>query len=204
MRVRVENRVDAPEVVPQRLRPQVRRRVHEHAAARRRSSSAMDGRDRASRGSVDRHTPQSQPIIGTPCDVPVPRKRTRTDVECNIAPVKPARGPPARRPRVTRRRGPPPRGARRPRVRAPRPHHGDAAIARAAVPGTASRRRSRCGPFLLEETYEALDAIDRGDLDELGGELGDVLFQCVFQAQIAAEAGRFDIADVHAVHHRQS
>lgn len=48
-------------------------------------------------------------------------------------------------------------------------------------------------PFLLEETYEALDAIDRGDLDELGGELGDVLFQCVFQAQIAAETGRFDI-----------
>ena len=50
-------------------------------------------------------------------------------------------------------------------------------------------------PFLLEETYEALDAIDRGDLDELGGELGDVLFQCVFQAQIAAEAGRFEITD---------
>ena len=50
-------------------------------------------------------------------------------------------------------------------------------------------------PFLLEETYEALDAIDRGDLDALRGELGDVLFQCVFQAQIAAEAGRFDIAD---------
>jgi MazG family protein len=48
-------------------------------------------------------------------------------------------------------------------------------------------------PFLLEETYEALDAIDRGDLDGLGTELGDVLFQCVFQAQIAAEAGRFDI-----------
>jgi MazG family protein len=50
-------------------------------------------------------------------------------------------------------------------------------------------------PFLLEETYEALDAIDRGDLDELGGELGDVLFQCVFQAQITAEAGGFEIAD---------
>ena len=50
-------------------------------------------------------------------------------------------------------------------------------------------------PFLLEETYEALDAIDRGDYDELKGELGDVLFQCVFQSQIAAEFGRFDIAD---------
>jgi MazG family protein len=50
-------------------------------------------------------------------------------------------------------------------------------------------------PFLLEETYEALEAIDRGDLDALRGELGDVLFQCVFHAQIAAEAGRFEIAD---------
>jgi uncharacterized protein YabN with tetrapyrrole methylase and pyrophosphatase domain len=50
-------------------------------------------------------------------------------------------------------------------------------------------------PFLLEETYEALEALDRGDLDALPGELGDVLFQVVFHAQIAAEAGRFDMAD---------
>ena len=48
-------------------------------------------------------------------------------------------------------------------------------------------------PFLLEETYEALEALDRNDLDGLAGELGDVLFQCVFHAQIAAEARRFDI-----------
>lgn len=50
-------------------------------------------------------------------------------------------------------------------------------------------------PFLLEETYEALDALDRGDHDALRDELGDVLFQCVFQAQIAAEARRFEIAE---------
>lgn len=50
-------------------------------------------------------------------------------------------------------------------------------------------------PFLLEETYEAIEAIDRGDMDDLRGELGDVMFQCVFQAQLAAEAQRFDIAD---------
>jgi MazG family protein len=50
-------------------------------------------------------------------------------------------------------------------------------------------------PFLLEEAYEALDAIDRRDFDDLAGELGDVLFQCVFHAQLAAEAGRFEIAD---------
>jgi nucleoside triphosphate diphosphatase len=50
-------------------------------------------------------------------------------------------------------------------------------------------------PFLLEETYEAIDAIDRGDMAELEGELGDVVFQCVFQAQIAFESGHFEIAD---------
>jgi ATP diphosphatase len=50
-------------------------------------------------------------------------------------------------------------------------------------------------PFLLEETYEAIETIDRGDLNALAGELGDVLFQCVFQSQVAAEAGRFEIAD---------
>jgi MazG family protein len=49
--------------------------------------------------------------------------------------------------------------------------------------------------FLLEETYEALEVIDRGDLDALPGELGDVLFQVVFHAQIGAEAGRFELAD---------
>ncbi|HQX80897.1 MAG TPA: nucleoside triphosphate pyrophosphohydrolase [Vicinamibacterales bacterium] len=50
-------------------------------------------------------------------------------------------------------------------------------------------------PFLLEETYEALEVLDRGDLDALPGELGDVMFQCVFHSQIAAEAGRFEMAD---------
>ncbi len=48
---------------------------------------------------------------------------------------------------------------------------------------------------LVEETYEVLDAIDRGQLEDLPGELGDVLFQCVFHAQIAAEARRFELAD---------
>ena len=51
-------------------------------------------------------------------------------------------------------------------------------------------------PFLIEEAYEAVDAIDRGALDALPGELGDVLLQCVFHAQIAADAGTFDITDV--------
>ena len=51
-------------------------------------------------------------------------------------------------------------------------------------------------PFLLEESYEVLDAIDRGDTVALAGELGDVLLQCVFHAQIAVEQRRFTIADV--------
>jgi MazG family protein len=41
-----------------------------------------------------------------------------------------------------------------------------------------------------------MDAVDRGDADELCSELGDVLFQCVFHAQIATERRTFDIADV--------
>jgi MazG family protein len=50
-------------------------------------------------------------------------------------------------------------------------------------------------PFLLEETYEALDAIDREDRDDLREELGDLLFEVVFLARIAEEAGDFTVAD---------
>ncbi len=49
---------------------------------------------------------------------------------------------------------------------------------------------------LIEETYEAVDAIDAGDMDELRAELGDVLMQVVFHAQMAQERGDFDICDV--------
>jgi len=50
-------------------------------------------------------------------------------------------------------------------------------------------------PFVLQETYELLDALDRGDHDALKQELGDFLFEAVFLAQICAEEGRFTIAD---------
>jgi MazG family protein len=50
-------------------------------------------------------------------------------------------------------------------------------------------------PFVLEETYELLDALDRGDYAALEGELGDFLFEAVFLAQICEEEGRFSIAD---------
>jgi MazG family protein len=51
-------------------------------------------------------------------------------------------------------------------------------------------------PYLLEEAYETLDAIERDDADALRDELGDLLLQVVFHAQMAADAGRFDVAAV--------
>src|SRR5207237_8065984 len=50
-------------------------------------------------------------------------------------------------------------------------------------------------PFVLEETYEVLEAIDRGDHAALCEELGDFVFEAVFLAQLESEAGRFTIAD---------
>jgi len=50
-------------------------------------------------------------------------------------------------------------------------------------------------PFVLEETYEVLQAIDRHDHAELCDELGDFVFEAVFIAQLEAEAGHFTIAD---------
>jgi nucleoside triphosphate diphosphatase len=50
-------------------------------------------------------------------------------------------------------------------------------------------------PFVLEETYEVLDAIDRHDHEALREELGDFVFEAVFLAQLEAEAGHFAIAD---------
>jgi len=50
--------------------------------------------------------------------------------------------------------------------------------------------------YLIEEAYEVLEAIDAGRLDKLQEELGDVLLQVVFHAQVAVEAGEFDLARV--------
>ena len=50
--------------------------------------------------------------------------------------------------------------------------------------------------YMVEETYEALDALESRDWNEFAGELGDLLLQVVFHAELAAEAGRFDISDV--------
>jgi MazG family protein len=50
-------------------------------------------------------------------------------------------------------------------------------------------------PFLLQETYEVMDAIDRRDWNELAGELGDLLLQVVFFSQMGAEEELFTIED---------
>jgi len=55
-------------------------------------------------------------------------------------------------------------------------------------------------PYLLEESYEVMDAIDARDWPGLADELGDLLLQAVFFAQMAKEEGRFDISDsLHAI-----
>ena len=53
-------------------------------------------------------------------------------------------------------------------------------------------------PYTIEEAYEVADAIERGDLGSLKDELGDLLFQVVFHAQIAGESGQFDFEAVAA------
>ena len=51
-------------------------------------------------------------------------------------------------------------------------------------------------PYTIEEAYEVADAIERGDLEDLRDELGDLLLQVVFHARMAEEAGAFDLDDV--------
>ncbi|MDO6727437.1 nucleoside triphosphate pyrophosphohydrolase [Cognatishimia sp. 1_MG-2023] len=55
---------------------------------------------------------------------------------------------------------------------------------------------STIAPYTIEEAYEVADAIERSAWDELKGELGDLLFQSVFHAQMADERGLFNIDDV--------
>lgn len=63
-------------------------------------------------------------------------------------------------------------------------------------PWDREQTRESLKPYLLEETYEVLDAIEKDDLDLIVEELGDVLLQVVFHSQIAKEDGEFDINEV--------
>jgi MazG family protein len=77
-----------------------------------------------------------------------------------------------------------------------------ALIARLRAPGGCPWDREQTHaslkPMTIEEAYEVLEAIDEGTDGELAGELGDLLLQVVFHAQIATEEGRFTVADVIA------
>ncbi len=65
-------------------------------------------------------------------------------------------------------------------------------------PWDREQTRASLKPYLIEEAYEVLDAIDEGSRDHLIEELGDLLFQVVFHCQIANEQREFTMADVLA------
>jgi len=67
---------------------------------------------------------------------------------------------------------------------------------RASCPWDRSQTHQSLRTYLLEETYELLQTLDEGDVDALREELGDLMLQIVFHAEIAREGGHFDIADV--------
>lgn len=67
---------------------------------------------------------------------------------------------------------------------------------RAECPWDRAQSAASMRPYLLEETYEVLEALDRGDDGRLREELGDLLFQIYFHARLAEERGAFDIAAV--------
>ncbi len=65
-------------------------------------------------------------------------------------------------------------------------------------PWDKAQTRETLRPFLVEETYEVLDALESGDAGRLKDELGDLLFQVIYHARIAEERGEFDIEQVLA------
>lgn len=65
-------------------------------------------------------------------------------------------------------------------------------------PWDAGQTPESLAPYIIEEACEAVEAIETGEPDRVLDELGDLLLQVVFQAQIFAERGRFDFADVAA------
>src|SRR5437868_9617331 len=63
-------------------------------------------------------------------------------------------------------------------------------------PWDAEQTHESLRPYLLEETYEVLEALDASDDAELRDELGDLLLQVVFHSELAGERGAFAIGDV--------
>src|SRR6266498_5442171 len=63
-------------------------------------------------------------------------------------------------------------------------------------PWDREQTRESLKPFMVEEAYEVLEAIDEKNPDAIREELGDLLFQIVFHCQIAKELGEFDMSEV--------
>ena len=63
-------------------------------------------------------------------------------------------------------------------------------------PWDKEQTRESLKPFILEEAYELIEAIESGDPEKMKEELGDLLFQIVFQCQVAKERKEFEISDV--------
>ncbi len=63
-------------------------------------------------------------------------------------------------------------------------------------PWDREQTRESLTPYLVEETYEVLEAIDEGSPQKIKEELGDLLFQIVFHCQLAKERGEFSMEDV--------
>jgi tetrapyrrole methylase family protein / MazG family protein len=67
---------------------------------------------------------------------------------------------------------------------------------RASCPWDREQTHRTLVPYLIEETYEVVEAIEQNDQDALCEELGDLLLQIVFHAQLGSETGKFTVADV--------
>ncbi|HET9399829.1 MAG TPA: nucleoside triphosphate pyrophosphohydrolase [Candidatus Acidoferrales bacterium] len=69
-------------------------------------------------------------------------------------------------------------------------------LARDGCPWDREQTHESLRTYLIEEAYEVLDALESGSTDKFAEELGDLLLQLVFHAELAKKAGRFDISDV--------
>ncbi|MHA7271592.1 MazG nucleotide pyrophosphohydrolase domain-containing protein [Arthrobacter sp. HLT1-20] len=70
------------------------------------------------------------------------------------------------------------------------------AALREHCPWTAALTHESLTTYLLEESYELIEAIETGHGDQISGELGDILLQVVLHSRLAAESGQFELADV--------
>ena len=69
-------------------------------------------------------------------------------------------------------------------------------LAPAGCPWDREQTHESLRTYLVEETYEVLDALESGDAEKFAEEMGDLLLQVVFHSQLAKQEGKFDIADV--------